>query len=83
MTPVEEMKTSEGLHPKCFASSAAHCRAAFMPASPVTALALPAFTRTARVVLPETFKCSRVTRIGAAGKAFFVKTTAVVAGRSE
>ena len=52
------MKTSEGLHPKCFANSAAHCRAAFMPASPVTALALPAFTRTAREVLPETFRCS-------------------------
>src|SRR5262245_60067864 len=53
MTPVDEMKISVDLHSRLFASDAAHCRAAFIPASPVTAFALPAFTSTARTELPE------------------------------
>src|SRR5215470_11425634 len=54
-----------------------------MPASPVTALAFPEFTRTARIRPPLSFKCAFETIKGAAMKVFCVKTAAVVAGVSE
>src|SRR5688572_20433768 len=72
MTPVEDTKTCEAGQSNWRATSDADRRAAAIPCSPVTAFALPAFTRTARHVLEDCARFSRDTRIGAAGKALRV-----------
>ena len=63
MTPVEEMKTSLGLHPSALAAASAVMRVASAPFLPVKALALPELTTSARAL--PCFRPSRHHNTGA------------------
>ena len=72
MTPVEKGSTSCTAQPTRPAAVAQTLRASASPRSPVQALALPAFTTSARIVIPRA-RCSRHRITGAAEKRFWVK----------
>ena len=76
MTPVEAMRTCCGLTASSFAVSLAVRSAALAPSLPVHALALPAFTTTARAWPRLVARCRRQSSTGAAAATLVVKTPA-------
>ena len=80
ITPVEATTTCSTGQPTACAVSAAISLASARPASPVAALAQPAFATIARVRPPA--RCSRETRTGAACARLVVKTPADTHGPS-
>src|SRR5262245_24453137 len=83
MTPVDATSTCSGAQPTNRAVSDAICRATFIPASPVQALAHPLFTTIARATPPDLPRWSIDTRTGAAWARLVVNTAAAEAGRSD
>src|SRR6266481_3407329 len=82
ITPVEQMKSSQGGRPRRRAASSTVREDAESPCAPVAQLALPAFTTTARMRPFDSFRCFLESVTGAATTRFCVKTAAAEVGTS-
>ena len=80
MTPVERWRTSAVPMPRASATSSPTRAWSASPAAPVAALAQPLVETIARTQPSEASSAEREARIGAAAKAFGVKTAAAAAG---